>query len=492
MIGGLIAAGICALVSFSIDILNGDPVHFAIALGLAVAPVPLLLALVLALDRLEPEPRAQLIFAFAWGAGVAVLFAGLLNTFNLILVTRHIGDAEDARALVATFGAPPVEETLKGLVLLGLLRFRRQELDGPTDGIMYASMVGLGFAMSENVGYYLAQLTHGQPEALAATVAVRGILSPLAHPLFTSLIGMSVAYAALHRGARGYAAIAAGWAGAMVLHGVWNGFASSFGLGGLAIAYVLLMILLVIEIIVIFADRRRMVGLLQYYLPPYERIGVIGQADIAMLSSLQRRRDARAWARLHGGRAAARAMSDFQVAATELGLLHARAARGAIDEASFHAQQRSLIEAMAHARAALPAPGRSGGMWGGSGPAFGVPSGSPPGRPPHTGASGGGFAPPAGGPPGPAPGGPPYPGHAPGAASGWSAGAPPGHGPGQPPNPHRPQPGSPHQPPAQWNPPGPPPGNPPGDPGGWRNPGGSPGVPPQGGYGGPGWTPPGR
>ena len=54
----------------------------------------------------------------------------------------------------ATFGAPVVEETLKGSPDHLLWR-RRQELDGPTDGIIYAAMVGLGFAMIENVGYYI-------------------------------------------------------------------------------------------------------------------------------------------------------------------------------------------------------------------------------------------------------------------------------------------------------------------------------------------------
>ena len=58
----------------------------------------------------------------------------------------------------ATFGAPFVEETLKGAVLVGLLWRRRQEFDGPTDGIIYAAMVGLGFAMIENVGYYINAL----------------------------------------------------------------------------------------------------------------------------------------------------------------------------------------------------------------------------------------------------------------------------------------------------------------------------------------------
>jgi RsiW-degrading membrane proteinase PrsW (M82 family) len=406
LIIGLVVAGICALVSFSFDLLNGGTVQFFIALGLAVAPVPLLLAGVLALDRMEPEPRTNLIFAFAWGAGIAVLVAGILNSLNLIFVERRLGDVTSARNLVATFGAPLVEETMKGLVLLGLLRFRRWELDGPTDGIIYASMVGLGFAMSENVSYYLAALSEHGPEGLAATVVLRGVLSPFAHPLFTSLIGIAVAYAAQRRGAGGVGMIIAGWIGAMTLHGVWNGFASFGGFGGLAIAYLILMILLFVELGVIFQDRRRIVGLIQRYLPPYERNGLINLADIHMLSSLRRRGQARQWARAHGGKAGARAMSDYQLAATELGLLHERAVRGGVDEDFFRTRQRSLADLMGHARMSLPPPDRrpASTAWGvpsaghGQGPLPRYGQGAPP--------PGFGQGPPS---PGNAPGTPPPP-----------------------------------------------------------------------------------
>ncbi len=393
LIIGLVVAGICALVSFSFDILNGGTVEFFIALGLAVAPVPLLLAGVLALDRMEPEPRTNLIFAFAWGAGIAVLVAGILNSLNLIYVERRLGDVTGARNLVATFGAPLVEETMKGLVLIGLLRFRRWELDGPTDGIIYASMVGLGFAMSENVSYYLAALSEHGPDGLAATVVLRGVLSPFAHPLFTSLIGISVAYAAQRRGAGGVGMIVAGWIGAMTLHGIWNGFASFGGFTGLAIAYLILMILLFVELGVIFQDRKRIVGLIQRYLPPYERNGLINPADIYMLSSLRRRGQARQWAKTHGGKAGARAMTDYQLAATELGLLHERAVRGGVDEHFFRTRQRSLADLMGHARMSLPPPERprAGAGWGVPPPRYG------PGAPPFHGQG----APPPGPPQGP-------------------------------------------------------------------------------------------
>ncbi len=399
LIVGLVLAGLCALVSFSFDVLNGDPVYFFIALGLALAPVPVLLAAVLALDRIEPEPRANLLFAFAWGAGVAVLVAGVINSFNLTYVENTVRLGYDyARNLTATFGAPVVEETMKGLVLLGLLRFKRAELDGPTDGVIYASMVGLGFAMSENVSYYVAALDELGAQGLAVTVVLRGILSPFAHPLFTSMIGVAVAYAAQRRGPGRIFVIAAGWIGAMLLHGIWNGFASYVGIGGLAIAYLLLMAVLFALIWIVFRDRKRIIGLIQTYLPAYWATGLVSSGDVAMLSSLPGRRQARQWARNHGGRTALRAMSDYQLAATELGLLHERARGHVIDERTFNEEQRALLECMAGARARFPASPAAGsataghtsggpGGAGGSPYSQGGPAGHPgPGHPPQGGA----------------------------------------------------------------------------------------------------------
>ncbi|MFI6818124.1 PrsW family intramembrane metalloprotease [Nonomuraea sp. NPDC050328] len=380
LIIGLVLAGLCAIVSFSFDVINGAPVAFIVSLGLALAPVPLLLAAVLALDRMEPEPRSNLVFAFAWGAGVAVLVAGVINSLNLryLMSAAALGPA-DARSIAATFGAPVVEETMKGLVLLGLLRFRRAELDGPTDGIIYASMVGLGFAMSENVSYYIAALNSEQGvQGLAVTVVLRGILSPFAHPLFTSMIGIAVAYAAQRRGPDRALIILAGWVGAMLLHGLWNGLASYGGAAGLAIAYGTLLVVLLALMVVVWRDRRRIVRLLQRYLPPYEPTKLVDQADIYMLSAISRRRQARQWAQAHGGKEGLRAMSDYQLAATELGLLHERAERHIVDDHTFHEEQRALLECMAAARSRFPVPDQHAASMAMGTPPPGYAPGAPP------------------------------------------------------------------------------------------------------------------
>ena len=355
---GTVIAVLCALIVLGIyasesEIRGHSVLPFLVALPFALLPVPLLIALVLYLDRLEPEPRDTLAFAFLWGAGVAALFAAVINTLGLQFVTTPALGQTTGQYVSATFGAPVVEETLKGLVLVGLLRFRRQELDGPTDGIVYAAMVGLGFAMMENVGYYIDALVRpevGGVKLLGVTFVLRGVLSPLAHPMFTSLTGIGVAYAASHR--RAWWALPLGWFGAMLLHGSWNGL-SAFGLDGLGLAYVLLLFVLIGLIVVLVRDRHRIVGLIRRCLPGYIPTGLVTWQDVAMLSTLRGRRIARNWARASGGMASANAMADYQLAATELALLHQRAERRVIDPQQFEHRRHDLLGLMQLARNAF-------------------------------------------------------------------------------------------------------------------------------------------
>jgi protease PrsW len=361
-----IAAGLgCALIVLGTDLLQSiaSPGHsaapFLIALLLALLPVPLLVAVVLLLDRLEPEPRGNLVLCFAWGAGVAALLAAIINTAGLLFITQPELGQSNGEFISATFGAPLVEEPLKGAVLFWLLWRRRQEFDGPTDGIMYAAMVGLGFAMMENIGYYISALVQpvvGGAQLLGYTFVFRGLLSPFAHPSFTAMTGIGVAYAATHHRA-GWAAVA-GLLGAMTLHGLWNGL-SSYGGTGIGAAYVLVTGALIALVAVVVADRRRTVRLIWRFLPAYEPTHVLTDADLRMLSTLRGRLRARRWARRTGGRPAARAVTNFQLAATELALLHQRAERGLIDPARFEERRRDLLTLMATARVAARAAGSS-------------------------------------------------------------------------------------------------------------------------------------
>ena len=362
---GTVIAVACALITLLIfaaesELRGHSELPFLIAVPFALLPVPLLVALVLLADRLEPEPRVNLIFAFTWGAGVAALVAIVINTLGLEYVTMPALGKTAGQYVSATFGAPPVEETLKGLVLILLLRLRRQELDGPTDGIIYAAMVGLGFAMMENISYYIDALLKpeiGGAKLLGITFVMRGVLSPFAHPIFTSMTGIGVAYAASHR--RAGWAIPLGLFAAMLLHGTWNGL-SELGLPGLGVAYLILFCVFAGLIVVLVHDRHRIVSLIRRCLPGYvpTRLGdttghrdaehVAGPQDGPQLGAGERRPPAAA------------AMADYQLAATELAMLHQRAERGVISPAEFAARQQALLGLMQAARLAFlssrPAP----------------------------------------------------------------------------------------------------------------------------------------
>jgi RsiW-degrading membrane proteinase PrsW (M82 family) len=347
----IFALGIYAVQSFAF---GAGAAPFATALPLALLPVPLLVAVVLWMDRLEPEPRANLAFAFGWGAGIAALTALIVNTADLEYVTMPALGASTGEYVAATFGAPVVEETLKGMVLVGLLWRRRAELDGPTDGVIYAAMVGLGFAMIENVGYYINALVtpeRGGVALLGYTFVLRGLLSPLLHPIFTSMTGLGVAYAA-NRKHGAWWAVGLGLLAAMALHGTWNGL-SLFGATGMAVGYLIMACVLIGLIQVLINDRRRVIGLIRRYLPGYERTGLVTGDDIGMLASLPDRAAARRWARASGGLPASAAMSDYQLAATELALARAKADRGVLDFNTFAVREHSLLSLMAVARHAF-------------------------------------------------------------------------------------------------------------------------------------------
>ena len=100
----------------------------------------------------------------------------------------------------------------KGLFILLLLWWRRAELDGVLDGIVYAGMVGVGFAFTENILYLAGAYIGGDGRARAASAradrhcsSCAASFSPFAHPLFTAFTGIGVGIAvvaAQPRGAR--------------------------------------------------------------------------------------------------------------------------------------------------------------------------------------------------------------------------------------------------------------------------------------------------
>jgi protease PrsW len=350
----LVLAACClvAIVALVIVVAQRGPAPALVGLGLAVLPIPLLVVLILYLDRLEPEPRALLAGMFGAGAGIAVLTLLLGRAFGTGAITPpelgpHAGQLAGV-TVGAAIGGALVAETLSGIVLLALLASRRTEIDGAHDGVVYASMTGLGFALVANL-YAYSEAWNAGASALADEFARRGVLGPLFQALFTSMIGLGVAYAASRRSG-GYAAIAVGWVAAVALDALWNHSVAASG-AGLLVTYLILVAAVIGVIVVVVIDRQRVVGMIMMFLPDFEHPEVVMVTDVRMLASLRMRRLGRQWARLNLGVDGKRAMARYQLAATELAMACNRNSFGRTTEEAYVRHRDDSLELMRAAAA---------------------------------------------------------------------------------------------------------------------------------------------
>ena len=203
-----------------------DPVALGLAATAAVVPVPTYAFLVLQLDRYEREPWRVLVATFLWGAIVATFTSAILNDLIGTIVAGTLGEA-DAEVVTASAVAPIVEETSKGLVVLLLYWVLRGEFDNVLDGIVYGSLVGIGFAMTENILYFGRVYLEGGLVGLGVLFYVRVVLGGFGHALYTGTTGAALGYAR-EVGNRWLAAVIppVGFALAILQHGAWN-FAAS-------------------------------------------------------------------------------------------------------------------------------------------------------------------------------------------------------------------------------------------------------------------------
>ena len=111
---------------------------------LAILPAIFICLYVIRSDKYEPEPLSALLFSFVLGALLIIptVALGRLIAWN----SSTVGQTFYQCFVQVAF----VEEGLK-LALLLLLFYKRPFFNEPLDGIIYAVMIGMGFATAENL-----------------------------------------------------------------------------------------------------------------------------------------------------------------------------------------------------------------------------------------------------------------------------------------------------------------------------------------------------
>ncbi|PPF80167.1 PrsW family intramembrane metalloprotease, partial [Subtercola sp. Z020] len=226
-------------------VLSVGPAAALICGLLALVPLTAVLLVVRLIDRWEPEPRGALWFALLWGAAASVTLALLVDAgVQLFVYAASDGQALPSDTFGAVVQAPLVEESAKGLGVLLIFLVLRRTFDGPVDGLVYAATVAGGFAFTENILYFGSSLVEGGGVSLGVTFALRGIMGPFAHVMFTACTGIALGLASRRRGFWPAAGLfLLGLFCAMLLHALWNGTTVvADGLEGFLFAYAVIQV----------------------------------------------------------------------------------------------------------------------------------------------------------------------------------------------------------------------------------------------------------
>ena len=306
LVGGLGLLALLGGLSFGVRLFG--------LIGLAAIPLLAIIAYVLWLDRWKPKPKLLLGICLLWGAVASVILTlGFSLVGDIALYMVGINGVPDV--IGAVIQAPILEESTKTFLLLVIVLAARRHFEGPLDGLVYGSLIGAGFAFTENILYLGQSWNDGELPGLAVTFAMRCLGSPLLHTAFSTCAGVSIGLAA--RKWPWWSLILMWLPGlvlGMVLHGFWNASMTLLGVFGQATRNVmggmLPQIIGLVVLSAILSAAWVTLGLLlrrsermhtQNMLGDYANSGWLTHAEVDMLGTWKGRKNGRDWAKSFPG-----------------------------------------------------------------------------------------------------------------------------------------------------------------------------------------------
>lgn len=118
----------------------------------AIAPIVIIVLYIYLKDKYEKEPIRLLFYNFMLGAVISIIITTMIYViFEIILpLPDHYSIFQQ---LVKAFIVVGLVEEFSKYIIVRYYAQPHKEFDEPFDGIVYAVMVSLGFAATENIAY---------------------------------------------------------------------------------------------------------------------------------------------------------------------------------------------------------------------------------------------------------------------------------------------------------------------------------------------------
>lgn len=146
---------------------------------LSLAPVAVIILYVYLKDKYDKEPKLLLFFCFLFGAFVSIFITTLFYIlFDYIIIPEENNVIEQ---FIKAFFIVGFTEEFSKYIIVRYYAQKREDFNEPYDGIIYAVMVSMGFAATENILYVL--------EGGYEVAFLRAVTAVPAHAAFAVLMG---------------------------------------------------------------------------------------------------------------------------------------------------------------------------------------------------------------------------------------------------------------------------------------------------------------
>ncbi len=149
----------------------------------AIAPALAICGYVIHKDRFDKEPKWLMILAFCFG-----IFSVFPAAISSVIGGHYFNISQNPiNTAIFAFLVVALSEEFAKYFFLRYIFFKRKEFNEPMDGIVYAVMIGMGFAAFENI-LYVAQGGVG-------VALMRMVTAIPAHAIFAVIMGYYVGLA---------------------------------------------------------------------------------------------------------------------------------------------------------------------------------------------------------------------------------------------------------------------------------------------------------